>query len=531
MGLQRGWIGKGIDRILGAGNKSGDVVELAKSPAETIREMEEIVDDALDRFAEIDKTDSANKKKQPKEERETPQMAELSSSKSDLYAEYNIEPFNPDDLVQKKGIKIYHQMRTDDQVTAAMKIKKLARLSTPWKITPYTKDQKDYDIADFVRSVLTSVGGTIEQDLFEILTAMDFGYSISEIIWEYIEKGKYKGKIGIKSIKTRKPDNFNFKTDIHDNLISIRQETGSVALEFDPKKFVVYSYMKEFDNYYGTSDLRAAYRAWWSKDVIIKFWNIWLERYPSPVILGFYPPGTVKTERDKLLQILKRIQIATAAVLPDNFEVDMKQNQATGHEVFNEAISFHNRAIARAILYPNLLGLADAQAAGSYALGKNQYGMFVIVINSLGRDLEETVMNEQLIKRLVDYNFDVEGYPSFSFEDINDDTTETRANILMMLANSRVVDPSAAWVRSYLNLPADDTFGMVKPEDFEKGEGILNAPGVPGGRPPKEDFLPPAERQKLASGGTATPLDQSQKNIAQKPPIITKVKRRKSTEE
>lgn len=397
-----------------------------------------------------------------------PDMDELSSSKSGIYAEYNITPYNPDVLVGKKGISVYDKLRLDDQVKAVLATKKVARLSTNWKIVPHSDSPQDKEIADFVLWNFKQMDGTLESDLYEMMSALDYGYSVTEIVWRVIEEDKWNGKIGLKALKTRKPHNFNFQTDDHDNLDYITQSTDT---QLPPHKFIVYSHQKEFDNFYGVSDLRAAYRNIFSKDVLIKFWNIWLERFPSPIMLGFYPQGTAKPIRDNLLNILKRVQIATAAVLPDNLEVDIRENTATGHQVFKEAIEFHNKSIARAILVPDLLGFTEVTGPGSYALGKKHFDIFILVLEWLGKIIEETLLLEQLIKRLVNYNWKVTGYPLFKFESLTEEGAEARAKIAVMLAAAHLIDPAEPWVRDYLRLPAPDQSHFTETatkKEFEK---------------------------------------------------------------
>jgi SPP1 gp7 family putative phage head morphogenesis protein len=386
-----------------------------------------------------------------------PMMDELSSSKTDFWREYGIQEYNPDELVTKKGMTVLHKMRHDDQIKAVSATKKYARLSTPWKIHPASESVEDGKIAQFVRFNLENMEGSLNADLLEILTAMDFGYSITEKVWKIINKGEFKGKIGLKALKTRRPDNFDFDVDEHDNLKPngvVQGLRAGTAKYFPKEKFIIYSHGKEFDNFYGSSDLRAVYRSYWSKDILIRFWNMWLERFPAPFIIGWYPEGTSSTRRTNLLNILKRLQIATAAILPDNLEVEIKEMKDVGHAVFKEAITFHNTSMARGILCPDLIGYTETTGPGSYALGKKHFDVFLFVLEQLGKELEETVMLEQLIKQLVDYNYDVDLYPQFKFETLREEDMEARAKIVDILIKAGLIDPTESWVRDYLSLPA-----------------------------------------------------------------------------
>jgi hypothetical protein len=64
-------------------------------------------------------------------------------------------------------------------------------------------------------------------------------------------------------------EGFDFHTDPFGNLYSFGVLQANRPLPAE--KFLIYSYRKKFSNYYGDSDLRECYRAWWAKDNLIKF--------------------------------------------------------------------------------------------------------------------------------------------------------------------------------------------------------------------------------------------------------------------
>ena len=115
---------------------------------------------------------------------------EISSSVSTMFANHIFKRYNPDSLVGRKGIKIYREMKTDDQVKASLSIKKFARLSTPWDIKPADENNaSSVEMADFIRYVLKNMKGTFEQDLLNILTAIEFGFSLSEKVFGIYKDG------------------------------------------------------------------------------------------------------------------------------------------------------------------------------------------------------------------------------------------------------------------------------------------------------------------------------------------------------
>ena len=81
-----------------------------------------------------------------------------------------------------------------------------------------------------------------------------------------------------------------------------------------------------------------------------------------------------------------------------------------------EAIDYHNREIARAILGQTLT-TDDSRRVGSLALGKVHLQVLIMQLNGLRKDIAERVMNEQIIRPTVDLNFEGGSYPTFVFDE------------------------------------------------------------------------------------------------------------------
>ncbi len=233
--------------------------------------------------------------------------SELSSYKSPYYDKSYLEPYNPDDLVTKKGgLDIYEKMGYDDQVKAVLTMKKQAILSSGYKIEPAGEEKQYKEQADFITwNFEEGIKGNFTDGLYEILSALDYGFSVTEKLYCNIPKGDYADKIGLYQLKTRPPQSFMFPLDEKGNLKYIRQNTDHGSVNLPPQKFILYSYNSTYGNPYGNSDLRAAYRSWWSKNVIIKFWNIYLERFGMPTAVGKFPKNATDTQIENLKKYLK----------------------------------------------------------------------------------------------------------------------------------------------------------------------------------------------------------------------------------
>lgn len=408
------------------------------------------------------------------QETPTPHMGEVGMNESRIIKGITFHDFNPDLLVRSKGLNVYDQMRIDDEVKSALTLKKQAVISPGWDIEPASEDARDIEIAEFVEDTLNRIDGTVENMLMQVMTALDYGYSVVEKVWKIQDKGEFKEKIVYKSFKSKRPHNYEFDTDEFGNL----RRDGLVLTGIDVterrlpiNKFIIYAYQQEFGNPYGTSDLRAAYRPWWSKDNAIKFWNISLERYGSPLAIGKVKrntPGAGTT----LLTILDKIQNKQSLVFnADDFELDFLEASKDIGKAFDLALAFNNKAIARSILLPDRLSSdGGSGAAGSFAMSKSHFDVFLWVVNFLRRELEDKVMFEQVIRPLVDINFaDVDDYPVFKFRPLTDaqkiDLAEAFASAVQKGSITKVTLEDENYTRRVLSYPEVDEIEEDEPED------------------------------------------------------------------
>jgi len=189
-----------------------------------------------------------------------------------------------------------------------------------------------------------------------------------------------------------------FKCDEHGNI----EENGLIESGNKPlpvNKFILFAYNPnddDADSLYGESDFRAAYRYYFSNDVIQRFWNIFLEKFGQPTVIGRYEPGIPKIKQDEYLDILKTIQTDTAIVMPKGLEAELLEAQRRGSAGYKSAFDTNNAMIARSLLVGTLL--MDTGEKGSWALSKTHFDIFIYILDYLGTETEDTIVREQIIK-------------------------------------------------------------------------------------------------------------------------------------
>jgi phage gp29-like protein len=417
--------------------------------------------------------------------RRSPPMEEIAPARGVMASLVNsIAPYNPDDLIGKRGYAIYDRMQQDAQVQACLQIKQMAVLSRGWEVHPASDAPADVRAANFVRFALEDMRGSILDVLSNALDALAKGFSVMEINYRVIDREPWRGMIGLASIKSKDPSTFVFDTDEFMNVRGLRRTTGEFGggssgvssgvsgtcsrndvevpgtssryagstATLPPEKFVVYSHNPRYESPYGTSDLRAAYKHYWSKDVLTRFMNIYLEKYGSPTAKGSYRRGTPKQAQDELLKVLGSIQHESAIVIPDDVQVELLEAQRGGEAGYLQALEWHDKQIAKAILCQTLM-TDEGVRVGSFALAKIHMDVLKMCLLKLKRDLEETVMREQVIRRLVDYNLGQVGCPTFSLGTLEDRDIDQLAGVIAKLVSGEVVRPDEGWIREYLGIP------------------------------------------------------------------------------
>lgn len=416
---------------------------------------------------------------------------------ADIYysGEYLSRYINPDTLVGKKGLGIYKQMMNDEQVKGSLTLKKFAVLGPGWKIKQGSETAKSVELKDFIENAFNSIEGSITDLLFELMSALTYGYSLAEINWKLIAEGKYTGKIGIKNIKCKDPRLFYFDVDEFGNLlpdgIVLSNNYSAIEKRLPINKFLLWSYQKEFSNWYGESDLRAAYRPWWSKANHIKFLNIYLERFGIPFAILKYRQ-TRGGSTSKYKDFLDNLQGKSSILLPmDDYELDFADVPGRGEARFLGAIEYCDRAISRSILIPDRL--VAAGVTGAFSQAAIHYDVFLWVLQSIRTSIEDTIMEEQLIKPLIEMNFGnytLEELPKFVFNPLSDKEKRELALLFIDAVNKGVLSPVMK-DQNYLR----ETLGMASLDEEDIKEILAKTPPTKKEQPKKKG-LPEEEEDK-----------------------------------
>jgi len=340
-----------------------------------------------------------------KTENKTIYFKELPSDVEKEYSKLDIGWELTDKVTATKGYEAYKDLKIDEQIKFCLFTKKILILGKDWEI-----ETDNEEIKEFVKDNLQQLEPTLFNQFWNVLSAIDYGFSVSEILWK-----KEDDKILFKGLKTVAPWDVEFEYDEYGHLTKLTIAGDDMPLN----KFMILSYFPEFGNLKGFPELASAWNAYFFKKMVQKFWLKHLERFGSPIVKGQVPVTASKEEVNKFFDDLNRLHFQTGIILPrgktdsEKFDFELLESKREGGSQFYDAMEYSDNRIAKAFLLPTLFG-ASSIRFGSYALADKQFEVVYKIVSSLQENLV-LLFNKKVIKPLVSYNFKVEKLPRFKF--------------------------------------------------------------------------------------------------------------------
>jgi SPP1 gp7 family putative phage head morphogenesis protein len=410
------------------------------------------------------------------ESEKKPDLRELTySGILNEYAQYWDDcTLNPDELIDVKGWDYLKEMAADDTIHSCLEIKKTGRLSTEWDIEAVSESPEDKKTAAFIKYNFTRMDGTFIEKIKDMLSAIEFGHSMSEKNLQQYPDGEWKNYIGLKSIKTRDPKHIGYKIDKHGNIEDVIQKKDYITglkkdIHIPRDKCIIYTPNASFANPYGEPELKYVFKPYLAKKWVVRFWNIALERFGAGITIGTYDDG-MAGQKTYLENVLKNLQAKTEIVKPRGIDIEMKNPMTGGKMAYEFALEKHETAIARALLIPDLLGFSKF-TEGSFALGKKHFDVFLWVLKKLGRDIEETIVDEQIIRPLIRINFgDNTLIPHFKFAPLLEEDKASLFEQIKNLTEARILNMTPedeVYFRKVAHLP-QRSIADIKADKEEK---------------------------------------------------------------
>ena len=376
------------------------------------------------------------------------------------------------DLLGIRGLQTYDRMwRTDGDIRKTLAMMFNPIVAATWRVDPYggeDAEPKDIEVAEAVQWALFE-HLFFKGHLMEALrvTARS-GFSIFEKVWELAD---YDGKpmYVLKALELRLPRTIQRWHQEGGTLTAVTQSKGNGGLvEIPAGDFVHYRFGIEGDNWEGESLLRPAYKHWRYKDTLELVEAISHERFAVGVPI-VYPPESassadLESAEDAVSGIRANEQGFIVAPGPHAewaekgrgwlFDILRPSGQPAN---IQDTLKYHSDRISAAMLEEFMrLGQSDV---GARATADVQQDPFYLLCEGIASIVIEDTINKQVIPRLVDLNFDVDGYPTLKASLIDSTSLTELASFVGQLATAGAITPDPVLeehLRDVADLPATD---------------------------------------------------------------------------
>ena len=373
---------------------------------------------------------------------------------------------NPDTLIREKGMRILDKMiDTDAEIKSNYDLKKFIRLSMGWSIKPAKQRSPQAEhVRDFVEwNLNVFMDCSMDSFLRKMMDASRQGFKIAELVWGVIDHGPWKGMIGLKNLIVRNSRHYSFAVDEHgallpDGVVEGLTSTGfTTTTDGEPRrlpkdKFVIYSYNTLDDDgvsLYGRSDYRVLWRYYYGNMVAHLTHLRQGETFAEPPLLMKYPDGLYnKSEQLALQKEVAGAYGRKCTRVPVDIEIDTIETKRSHSGLGIDVMEYHGDQISRGL---GLGPMMNARSERGASLGKEQFRAFAFMLDAVGRDMEE-VVSRQIIRRLVEFNWETCLYPVFCMPSMSRDRGAMSTTI-KTLVESGVVDPTEPWIREWIDIP------------------------------------------------------------------------------
>lgn len=330
--------------------------------------------------------------------------AEVISPQEHLHTFLSYMP-NPDRILRDTGesMDTYREMLLDGRLRSLLKLRKTSVLNYPWRLT--AGEPAAEPIADRVRDFLDN--RNLYHEMLEMLSAIELGYSVTEVVWELREGWWVPAKL-----KGRKQERFRFSPA--GGLVYL-SPSGDRPLE-ETYKFIVHRHDPPAENPYGDAVLKQCYWPWRFKKAGWRFWMTVAEKFGVPTVLAIFETadeGEAAERATMLAESLAGIQGDAAVGLANVKSVQALEMRGNVGD-FRSLIDAANTELSYAITGQSL---ATGEAEyGTRSQGEVHETVLREFVKSDARALAHTIQ-ETLIEWMVDLNFGPDApRPRFSFE-------------------------------------------------------------------------------------------------------------------
>lgn len=310
---------------------------------------------------------------------------------------------DPDRVLEKLGIDAdyaFQDITNDDHLTSVMGTRMASVKGMEWDITVGKSDERIMqacqDMLDNLNRNHNGMG--VARMIDDILQANPWGMSCLEVVWQ----------TGINEWTPIKVEGRPFRYFTFNNANELKFLTADNISEGVPipdKKVILSRHWitsQSFENPYGDKLLSKSYWPVTFKRNGLKWWNVFVEKYAMPWLIGRVKPSMSETDRDTLASNLAQAVQDGVLLISNDHELDtLDGNKKDSSDVYVALNKYMDASLSKIWLGETLT--TEIGDVGSYAASKVHQG-----VKDERRDQDKLMVQtafQTLIDWFVELNF------------------------------------------------------------------------------------------------------------------------------
>lgn len=348
-------------------------------------------------------------------------------------------------------MELFEEMEEKDtHLFSQLQTRKLAVTGLDWEVQPFSEDEEDKRIADFVSDQLKGLEN-FDEVLLDMLDAIGKGTSIMEIGWA-VEDGRNV----IQDVEYVHPKKLIWDGATDEMKICTREYPFGIPLPAN--KFVVHRYKAKSGHASRAGILRVVAWMYLFKNYDIKDWVSFCEVFGMPLRLGKYEVSASEDDKRQLMEAIINLGTDAAGIVPSSTMIEfIESNKTTSIELYENFARFCDEQMSKAILGQTL---TSDSGGGSYAQSKTHNEVRHDLTVADAKALAGTIRRD-IIRPLVVFNFGMDAHvPFFGFDCRETEDQKEAVQVLRTLACNMGLKIPTGYIYKKFNIP--------KPEEGEE---------------------------------------------------------------
>ena len=307
---------------------------------------------------------------------------------------YSVLP-DPDQILidNDYDFSVYRDLLLDPHLMATIQQRKMQVMQMDWELM--IGESAESKVVSEISEIFKSL--PLEEIISDMMDAVFFGFSVLEINWQ-----KKNGLLLPAEILDKPQEWFIFDKD---NELRLRKYKYGYYLfeegeKLPPYKFLLTQHKPSYTNPYGERILSRCYWPVQFKKGGIEYWQLMMERYGMPYLIGRYPNTYTDVQKTEFLEQLKQMVADNITIFDEALGIELKESpQYDIGQLYENLVRYHNKEISKAVLTVTLT--TEMEKTGSYKASEIHKEM----LSFLGTSDKKLV--ESSLNKIIDYYCEV----------------------------------------------------------------------------------------------------------------------------